>query len=117
MVVKENGWLLHGIYVGGGQVVAPVFNGWTFSPVAKVAIGSFLEEGMRMQVRRYVQPRYAGTAAVARIMARLGEEVETDNGELCTWAVTGSEHCAPEDYVDLTCETDDPAPGAAPCPH
>jgi len=108
--------LLHGIYVGGGQVVAPVFNGWTFSPVEQVAIESFLEEWMLMRVRRYAQPRYVGAAAVSRIMSRLGEEVDSDNGGLCAWAVTGSAHCAAHAYVDLPCEIDDAAQGGEPCP-
>lgn len=109
-------WLLHGIYVGGGQVVAPVFNGWNFSPVAQVAMESFLEEGMLMRVRRYAQPRYVGAAAVSRIRSRLGEEVESDNGGLCAWAVTGSEDCGAHAYVDLACGIDDAARGDEPCP-
>lgn len=113
--MEDSGWVLHGIYVGGGQVVAPVFNGWTFSPVAQVAIASFFEDGMQMRVRRYARPVHAGAAAVARIMSRIGEEIEMDLGAMCTWAVTGAQHCAPGDYVDLPCEIADPTPGAAPC--
>lgn len=106
LILGDGGWLTHAIYLGEGEIIASLFNGWTWNPVAQVAIASLFDDRTWARVRRYARPAHAGLAVVARIRSRLGEEVALDRGELCTWAVTGSEYCARQDYVDLPCDVD-----------
>lgn len=94
IVTGRDGYLHHGIYAGGGQVIH--YGGFDYSarrrPIELVPLRRFAA-GKGIRVQPEPDARYAGTEVVDRARSRLGEDryqLLTNNCEhFCSWCVTG----------------------------
>jgi hypothetical protein len=94
LVTPRRGYMHHGIYVGGGEVVHYMGLSTTprRGPVAKVTLARFAS-GHAVSIEREATASYTPLEIVARAQSRLGEDrysVLSNNCEhLCSWCAHG----------------------------
>jgi hypothetical protein len=96
MITPRCGYLHHGIYVGGGEVVH--YSGYLFGlrrgPVELIALESF-RIGRPLWIKSHPDSRFEGADVVRRAFSRLGENryrLLTNNCEhFCEWCLCGEQ--------------------------
>lgn len=90
----RRGYVHHGIYAGGGRVIhyRGLNRALRAGPVEEVTLEQFAS-GQRVDVKPWVAPAFAGSAAVERARSRLGENryrLRSNNCEhFVTWCISG----------------------------
>jgi hypothetical protein len=94
ILTPRRGFLHHGIYVGGGQVVhyAGLAHGLRKGPVEEIPIAGF-SHGRPIWVRPHAPPKFDWREVIQRARSRLGEDgyrLLSNNCEhFCEWCVRG----------------------------
>jgi hypothetical protein len=94
LVTPRRGYMHHGIYVGGGEVVhyTGLANALRRGPVAKETLASFAA-GNSISIRFETGAAYAPFEVAARAQSRLGEDryslLNNNCEHFCAWCVHG----------------------------
>lgn len=99
LTTPRQGYVHHGIYVGGGRVIH--YGGFDRhfrrQPVEEVSLDEFTR-GRCLVVKSWVAPKFTGAECVERARSRLGENryrfLSNNCEHFCEWCIEGSSRSA-----------------------